>query len=95
MSCIKNYFPTKDSRKRNGTLRCHIRPIQEAVELYHKQQLLQITGHQAATCAGPVVAAVHSSGATHISKAVRTSGTITRHAGALWPGVHHQKQQMN
>jgi len=33
---------TKDGRKRNGTLRYHIRPIQEAVDHYHEQQLHQL-----------------------------------------------------
>ncbi len=28
---------TKDGLKRNGTLRYHIRPLQEAVDCYHKQ----------------------------------------------------------
>ena len=30
---------TRDGRKRNGTLRYHIRPIQEAVDYYYEQQL--------------------------------------------------------
>ncbi len=30
---------TKDGRKRNGTLRYNIRPIREAVDHYHEQQL--------------------------------------------------------
>lgn len=33
---------TRDGRKRNGTLRYHIRPIQEAVDYYHEQQLRQV-----------------------------------------------------
>lgn len=33
---------TKDGLKRNGTLRYHIRPIQEAVALFREQQLVQI-----------------------------------------------------
>ena len=33
---------TRDGRKRNGTLRYHIRPIQEAVNHYHEQQLNQM-----------------------------------------------------
>ncbi len=33
---------TRDGRKRNGTLRYHIRPIQEAVDYYHEQQLRQL-----------------------------------------------------
>ena len=33
---------TKDGRKRNGTLRYHIRPIREAVDHYHEQQLHQL-----------------------------------------------------
>jgi len=33
---------TKDGRKRNGTLRYQIRPIQEAVDHYHEQQLHQL-----------------------------------------------------
>ena len=33
---------TRDGRKRNGTLRYHIRPIQEAVDYYYKQQLCRL-----------------------------------------------------
>ncbi len=33
---------TRDGRKRNGTLRYYIRPIQEAVDHYHEQQLRQL-----------------------------------------------------
>lgn len=33
---------TRDGRKRNGTLRYHIRPIQEAVDHYHERQLSQL-----------------------------------------------------
>ena len=33
---------TRDGHKRNGTLRYHIRPIQEAVDHYHEQQLHQL-----------------------------------------------------
>ena len=33
---------TRDGRKRNGTLRYYIRPIQEAVDHYHEQQLSQL-----------------------------------------------------
>ena len=33
---------TRDGRKRNGTLRYHIRPIREAVDHYHDQQLHQL-----------------------------------------------------
>lgn len=33
---------TRDGRKRNGTLRYYIRPIQEAVDHYHEQQLCQL-----------------------------------------------------
>ena len=33
---------TRDGRKRNGTLRYHIRPIQEAVDYYHERQLSQL-----------------------------------------------------
>lgn len=33
---------TRDGYKRNGTLLYHIRPIQEAVERCHEQQLLQL-----------------------------------------------------
>ncbi len=33
---------TKDGRKRNGTLRYTIRPIQEAVDYYNEQQLQQL-----------------------------------------------------
>ena len=33
---------TRDGRKRNGTLRYHIRPIQEAVDHYHERQLGQL-----------------------------------------------------
>ncbi len=33
---------TKDGRKRNGTLRYYIRPIQEAVDHYNKQQLRRL-----------------------------------------------------
>ncbi|MDE6455877.1 MAG: helix-turn-helix domain-containing protein [Dysosmobacter sp.] len=33
---------TRDGRKRNGTLRYHIRPIQEAVDYYHEQQFRQL-----------------------------------------------------
>ncbi len=33
---------TRDGRKRNGTLRYYIRPIQEAVDHYQKQQLCQL-----------------------------------------------------
>ena len=32
----------RDGRKRNGTLRCHIRPIREAVNYYHERQLCQL-----------------------------------------------------
>lgn len=33
---------TKSGQKRNGTLRYTIRPIQEAVELYHQRQLQKL-----------------------------------------------------
>ena len=33
---------TRDGRKRNGTLRYHIRPIQEAVDHYYERQLSQL-----------------------------------------------------
>ena len=33
---------TRDGRKRNSTLRYHIRPIREAVDHYHEQQLHQL-----------------------------------------------------
>ena len=33
---------TKSGQKRNGTLRYTIRPIQEAVELYHQRQIRQL-----------------------------------------------------
>ncbi len=33
---------TRDGRKRNGTLRYHIRPIREAVDHYHEQQLRRL-----------------------------------------------------
>ena len=33
---------TRDGRKRNGTLRYHIRPIREAVDHYHERQLSQL-----------------------------------------------------
>ena len=33
---------TKSSQKRNGTLRYTIRPIQNAVDLYHQQQLRKL-----------------------------------------------------
>ena len=33
---------TRDRRKRNGTLRYHIRPIREAVDHYHERQLCQL-----------------------------------------------------
>jgi len=33
---------TKDGRKRNGTLRYNIRPIQEAVDRYNEQQLRRL-----------------------------------------------------
>ncbi len=33
---------TKDGRKRNGTLRYYIRPIQEAVDHYNEQQLRRL-----------------------------------------------------
>ena len=33
---------TRDGRKRNGTLRYYIRPIQEAVDHYHERQLSQL-----------------------------------------------------
>ena len=33
---------TRDGRKRNGTLRYHIRPIREAVDHYHERQLCQL-----------------------------------------------------
>ena len=33
---------TRDGRKRNGTLRYYIRPIQEAVDYYHERQLSQL-----------------------------------------------------
>ena len=33
---------TRDGRKRNGTLRYHIRLIREAVDHYHEQQLHQL-----------------------------------------------------
>ena len=33
---------TRDRRKRNGTLRYHIRPIREAVDHYHERQLSQL-----------------------------------------------------
>ena len=33
---------TRDGRKRNGTLRYHIRPIREAVNYYHERQLCQL-----------------------------------------------------
>ena len=33
---------TRDGRKRNGTLRYHIRPIREAVDYYHERQLSQL-----------------------------------------------------
>ena len=33
---------TRDGRKRNGTLRYHIRPIQEAVDYYHEHQLRRL-----------------------------------------------------
>ncbi len=33
---------TRDGRKRNGTLRYYIRPIQEAVDHYHERQLCQL-----------------------------------------------------
>ena len=33
---------TRDGRKRNGTLRYYIRPIQEAVDYYYEQQLQQL-----------------------------------------------------
>ena len=33
---------TRDGRKRNGTLHYHIRPIREAVDHYHDQQLHQL-----------------------------------------------------
>ena len=32
----------RDGRKRNGTLRYHIRPIQEAVDHYHERQFSQL-----------------------------------------------------
>ena len=33
---------TRDGRKRNGTLRYYIRPIREAVDHYHEQQLRRL-----------------------------------------------------
>jgi len=33
---------TKDGRKRNGTLRYYIRPIQEAVDYYHERQFRRL-----------------------------------------------------
>ena len=33
---------TRGGRKRNGTLRYHIRPIREAVDHYHERQLSQL-----------------------------------------------------
>ena len=33
---------TRDRRKRNGTLRYHIRPIRKAVDHYHERQLCQL-----------------------------------------------------
>ena len=33
---------TRDGRKRNGTLRYYIHPIQEAVDYYHEQQLRRL-----------------------------------------------------
>ena len=35
-------FVTKDGRKRNGCLRYHILPIQNAIDLYHERQMAEL-----------------------------------------------------
>ena len=41
---------TRDGRKRNGTLRYHIRPIREAVDYYYEQQLRRLSQWRADIC---------------------------------------------
>nr|WP_325237947.1 hypothetical protein [uncultured Oscillibacter sp.] len=80
---------TRDGRKRNGTLRYHIRPIQEAVDYYHEQQLRQVEldteRQRAQTRLSRLCAAqepLPAAGWTH-----DTSGSRTRRVRAVWPDV--------
>ena len=80
---------TRGGRKRNGTLRYHIRPIREAVDHYHERQLCQLeldTERQKAqarlsrlcTVQEPPLPAGHPN---------NTPSSGTRRVGAVRPGV--------